>query len=508
MKKNAVFFVVLVIALLISPAARAETSAGAGNPIEGIFLLKEGRAMRSSSADPAWRTGNNDWRVLGPGESITLADLDGPGLITHLWLTLSCRDRQCPKLLALRIYWDNEKVPSVEAPVGDFFAVGNGMDAPVDSLPVQVSSEGRARNSFWPMPFRKHAKVVITNENPYSSGLVIYWYVDWRKLDAVPADAAYFHAQYRQEYPARPGRYKLLETQGRGHYVGTVYSVIANMPGWIGEGDDFFYIDGEQTPSLRGTGTEDYFGDAWGFRTFNQPYHGVTVYEGEKTGARTTAYRWHLADPVPFTKSLRVEIEHVGPVFDDNDKLSAGYGERSDHFSTVAFWYQQGGSPNADRMPIGLKRLPPFIYVEAEKKYYAEKSVPEGVKIVTGPEWSGGAYVKFTPAGAKKRLDLKFVIKKKNRYEFSADLVRGPEMGMYSAALDGKQIGVLAELNNKSVSRFQLDRGFVELDEGEHKMTFDYLGPAPGGGDSLGIDGIYLRPVKFNAADAPESSEK
>ncbi len=491
----------MTAAMLISIAIGATAAASEllkGNPLDGLYIPREGRAMRVSSSDPAWETGNNDWRLLAGNSDITIANIEGPGIITHIWMTIACRDRAYPRLLAIRIYWDGEQQPSVEAPVGDFFAVGHGMDVPVDSLPVQVSSDGRARNAFWPMPFRKSAKIVVSNENPYSSGVVLYWYVDYQKVDKLPDNAAYFHAQYRQEYPARPGRYKLLEATGRGQYVGTVYSVLANMPSWIGEGDDFFYIDGEQTPSLRGTGTEDYFGDAWGFRQFNQQYHGVSVWEGEKIGARTTAYRWHVADPVPFTKSIKVEIEHVGPVFDENDHMTAGYGERADHYSTVAFWYQQGGGPNFERMPKGAKRLPPHIYIEAEKRHYGQGPLPEGVKIVTDMAWSGGAYVRFTPSAKLTRYEIPFTLKHKNRYDISADLARGPNMGIYNATLDGKPLAMLADMKNRDMQRVPFDWGVKELDAGNHKLVFDFIGPSPdGGGSDLGIDGLYLRPIRF-----------
>ncbi|MFA6450457.1 MAG: glycoside hydrolase family 172 protein [bacterium] len=501
--KKQIAFIALAAAIAFNAAALAGPAAG--SPLDNLYMIREGRPMRASSSDPAWETGNNDWRLLPANTDITIANLEGPGIITHIWTTMACRDRQCPRLLAIRAYWDGEEQPSVEAPLGDFFAVGHGMDVAVNSMPVQVSSDGRARNSFWPMPFKKSAKIVISNENLYSSGVVIYWYVDWVKLDKLPENAAYFHAQYRQEFPARPGRYKLMEATGSGQYVGTVYSVLANMPGWIGEGDDFFYLDGEKTPSLRGTGTEDYFGDAWGFRWFNQPYHGVSVYEGERTGGRTTAYRWHIADPIPFTKSIKAEIEHVGPVFDENDVRVAGYGERPDHYATVAFWYQNGGGPNFERMPKGTKRLPPHIYVEAEKRFYKEGApMPKGVKIVSDMAWSGGAYVNFSPGGGAARFEIPIKIKHKNRYEMSADLARGPNMGVYSVSLDGKPLVMLSDLSDKNVGRMSVDWGLIDLAEGDHKLVFSLIGAGPNGGSDVGVDGIYMRPVRFFADDTTQ----
>ncbi len=145
---------------------------------------------------------------------------------------------------------------------------------------------------------------------------------------------------YRQEFPCVMGRnYLIADLEGRGHYVGTVQSVYLVSPGWYGEGDDFFFIDGEKEPSLRGTGTEDYFCDGWGFREQAGPFYGAPLWEGFDTGDRGTAYRWHIPDPVVFTKSLRVEIEHKGSQ-SFPDGTGSGFIERDDLMSSVAFWYQ------------------------------------------------------------------------------------------------------------------------------------------------------------------------
>lgn len=484
-----------LVFISLSGAARCAGSLS-GSPLEDLYRLKDGRTMRASSSDPAWDSGNGDWRPFSSNTSITIAELEGPGIIIHIWMTIACKDRDYSKLMAVRMYWDGEKQPSVEAPVGDFFAAGHGVDAPVNSIPVQVSSEGRARNSFWPMPFRKSAKIVITNENTSSSGGVLYWYVDWVKVDSLPGDTAYFHAQYRQEYPAGDGRYLVMQAGGRGHYAGTVYSVLANMPGWIGEGDDFFFIDGEDIPSIKGTGTEDYFSDAWGFRQFNHPYHGVTIWEDSRVGSRTTAYRWHIQDPVIFNESLRFEIEHTGPVYDDDGNLSAHYGQRPDHYSTVAFWYQQGGGPNWTRMPRGRKRLPPHLYIEAEDRYRKKGSTPENVEIVTGYDWSGGGYAEFTPAEDGREYEVGFRMKKGGRFEMAADIVHGPAMGSYIAKLDGKILGTLDNLNNDTLHTSTYNWGAQEIGPGRHRLTFEFQGPL-NGAEKFGLDGIYLRPLGF-----------
>jgi len=167
---------------------------------DGSFL-KDATPMRASSSDPNWENGNGDARYIAPKQTFTLAELKGPGIITHIWFTIWAEDKYFPRSLVLRIYWDDEKEPSVESPLGDFFAVGHGLLTTLNSLPVQISSEGRAYNCYWLMPFRKSAKITITNDSPDKAVGALYYMIDWLKLKSLPPDIPYFHAQYRQEYP-------------------------------------------------------------------------------------------------------------------------------------------------------------------------------------------------------------------------------------------------------------------------------------------------------------------
>ena len=244
----------LTVIALAAPAA-AQPLTLSGNPLSGLEQLKDFTTRRDSSSDPDWRNGNTDRRAIEPGGTLTLAELEGPGIITHVWCTISHRVPYYSRLLTLRIYWDGEQQPSVECPIGDFFGIGHGMDKSFISIPIRVSSEGRARNCYWPMPFRKSARVTVTNESDQECRS-FYYYVDWQKHSKLPAETAYFHAMYRQEYPCVMGKnYLLADIEGRGHYVGTIQSVHAMSAGWYGEGDDFFFIDGEADTSQRGTGT-------------------------------------------------------------------------------------------------------------------------------------------------------------------------------------------------------------------------------------------------------------
>ena len=280
--------------------------------LEDVWRIRDDRhTRRMSSVNP---DPNSNWDFIGlkAGEKATICDVEGPGIITHLWFTYRVRDDvYANRNVVLRMWWDDEEAPSVECPIGDFFAVGNGAYADVDSEPVQVAADGRALNCYWPMPFGKRARIEVENQGP---GFVdsFYYYVDYEGLKEAPKPLATFHCQYRQEYPVVDGQdYVFAEIEGKGQYVGTVLSWWAIEDGWPGEGDDRFYIDGEKTASIQGTGTEDYFSTSWGFRVVHRGNYGVSLWDGADEGCRATAYRWHLKDPVRFKKSLRARPSSI-----------------------------------------------------------------------------------------------------------------------------------------------------------------------------------------------------
>ncbi len=313
--------------------------------------------MRASSSDPNWRNGNADSRPIEPGGTLVLADLKGPGMIVHFWNTIAHRAPFYSRLLTLRMYWDGEKNPSVECPIGDFFGVGHGLDKPFVSLPIKVSSDGRGRNCYWPMPFRKSARITVTNESDKRCD-AFYYYLDWQKYKSLPKDTAYFHAMYRQEYPCVMGRnYLIADIVGRGHYVGTVQSVQNMSAGWYGEGDDFFFIDGEKPSRACGArAPRTISATAGASASMTGRIYGVPLWEGYEAGNRGSVYRFHIPDPVPFKKSLRVEIEHKGSQ-DFPDGTGSGFIERDDLMSSVAFWYQIEPHKPWPALPPGPERL-------------------------------------------------------------------------------------------------------------------------------------------------------
>ena len=480
------------VVLLLGAEAGAEVLAG-GNPLAGLAQLKEGRTMRASSSDPNWKDGNGDARPIEPGATLELANLTGPGRINHIWNTIAAQERAYSKLLVIRMYWDGEEQPSVEAPIGDFFVIGHGADVPFQSLPVVVSSDGRARNCYWPMPFRKSARITVTNEGKKSIR-AFYFYVDWQQLDSLPEDAACFHAMYRQEYPTIMGQnYLIADIEGRGHYVGTVMNVRQHAASWYGEGDDFFFIDVEEEPRLRGTGTEDYFCDAWGFRKFDGPYYGVPVWDNATAFGLITAYRWHLSDPVNFTTSLRVEIEHKGVTFNEDGTVKSGFEERSDDYASVAFWYQI--EPH--------KPYPPML--SADKRLYEDWSnfivaheLIDAVKADEGPVqkqegglWSGNAQIFWTAPREGLSLEIPFNVDAAGTYNLLLVLTHSWDYGIYQVELDGRPLGKPVNQYSEGVSvhEHRFDAGM--LDVGKHILRFINRGKDRASqGYYFGLDGI------------------
>ncbi len=461
--------------LLIAVAATADAFSGLG--LNGLATLQDGRTMRASScAEKDWPTNNADARPIEPGQTLVLADLKGPGEIRHIWNTIAM-DREGPlysKMLVLRMYWDGETNPSVECPIGDFFGIGHGAWVPYDSLPIRVTSDGRGRNCYWPMPFAKSAKITVTNEARQRCD-AFYYYIDWQKLPKLSKKTGYFHAVYRQEYPATMGKnYLIADLQGRGQYVGTVLNWRSRMPSWPGEGDDFFYIDGEQEPSLRGTGTEDYFCDGWGFRKQAGIFYGAPLSEWGETNGKTSVYRWHIADPVTFAKSLRVEIEHKGPVFDEYGKMTSHYDERPDDYSSVAFWYQKEPHKPFDPMPAGYARqyFDPQQAIEGES-LIAEASATAGAIVKQDlPMMSGGAQLLWAPEAPGQSVSVSVAVVEKGSYDLFVRLGQAPDYGAWQIEVDGKAVGGIVDLYQANASIREVCLANLHLEAGAHSVTF------------------------------------
>lgn len=428
-----------------------------------------GRNQRiSSNEQPDWHDANLDMNWLMPGQSVEMPLLEGPGVITHIWMTSHAGWVGELNALVLRIYWDGRDLPGVEVPLGDFFAVGQGRPAPVESIPVQVSSTG-SLSCYWRMPFRKSARITVTNDNPdRSTGL--YWQVDWVRVRELPLNTPYFHAKFRREYPAVYGRdYTIADLAGQGYYVGTVYSVTMSQDGWFGEGDDFFYIDGETVPSLQGTGSEDYFNDAWGFRTRTGPWFGQPRWQGDAAGDSGVCYRWHLPDPVFFSESLLVAIEHKGNRVVAEDGF---YLERPDFLSSVAFWYQIDEPKPFGELPPWHERRVPWRGHHLVQAYRHAKAGGEVKPQVLTTGFFGARPTLWWPnqtPGAT--LEFPFEVTEAGRYALRLTAGNGPGYGMYDIEIDGTKV-TTADFRATIGAEADLLIGTHTLAKGPHTLTF------------------------------------
>lgn len=354
--------------------AAAAMPASAQFSVADLSRLRNYESERSSSYDRAG--GNDDSYVLKAGGSLTLFDETGPAEVRHIWITVDSPEAYHLKKIVLRMYWDGEKTPSVEVPLGDFFGLGLGNYTVYHSALLVVAPD-KALNAYFPMPFAHSGRIVVTNEGEKDAG-DFYFNIDWVKLQSLPADTAYFHAQYRQCTPCKgwyhgnfygnnfheahsdphwknvsgEGNYKFLEAQGDGQFVGVTLSILQNQWGGWNEGDEMMWIDGEKEPRIHGTGGEDYFNGAWGFSTlYSFPLTGLTAFDGWEAGSRFSHYRWHLEAPVRFHKSFTASIE------DGHANL------RSDNMFSVAYWYQTEPHAEFPALPPVESRIPKIYFV-------------------------------------------------------------------------------------------------------------------------------------------------
>jgi hypothetical protein len=319
-----------------------------GEDLESLATREDFESHRITSADPTG--GNDDARKLEPGGTLVLADIQGPGRIVHFRDNITSKEPHHLQYHVLRMYWDGELQPSVEAPIGDFFCIGFGFSERVSSALVSIDQRpgkltdsaafGAARNCYIPMPFTRSARITLTNEGKQTSQ---HWFeINYRSYHKAPENQLYFHAHYRQGTPPPEGPYLILDARGEGQLIGCALSIKNNDGGWWGEGDEIVYIDGKH--AMQGTGSEDYFGESYGLRPGCFPYFGVTLLEEPFT----SAYRWHVPDPVTFRKSIRFLIEQ------GNGKPPFRSGN---YYYSVAYWYQTEPHEPFPQLPSPKERI-------------------------------------------------------------------------------------------------------------------------------------------------------
>ena len=514
-----------------------------GGILDDLIKPQDGRSMRVTStmrigevrrggeqklnpkADPRGdleEESNWDNFRIAPGKTHVLLDEQGPGVITHIWITfLGPEPQDWAKQgsanhgeMLLRMYWDGRERPAVEAPLGDFFASCFGQRREVTSLPVVVN-DGTAYNCFWPMPFRKSARIEIVNQSEKPISL-LYYNIDWIKKTKLPRDTPYFYAQYHQEYPVEHGKdYVILDTRGRGHYVGTVLAVRTRSPAWFGEGDEKIYIDGEAKPSIWGTGTEDYFLCAWGLKQTSTPYFGVPYFDQWGiVGGHTSAYRWHINDPIVFNKGIKVTFEHFGWIApDENPKFkSTSWNEREDDYASVAFWYQTGEPTFAARAPHARERkLPNLERIIAYGRDFMDAAnhgsgsansqqldLYDGPQLLYQPKEANGAW-----------LEIPFEVKKKEPLRLLLNMTKSYDFGEYQASLQGVNIGETMDFYSPKVVNEEFHLLDFWPDPGQYRLRLACVGKnQQSTGYYCGIESVRLRERRPRVAEYGHEKDK
>lgn len=395
-----------------------------------LTQIRNVRTARLSSWDQDGR--NQDYWMIPAGETVVLGDIEGPGCISHIWMTAFCRRVLGPSVIhaewganiapvneihnalgvtweatdpafyrkvLIKMTWDDQSHPSVLVPLGDFFCIGHSMPGNFASLPFTVSVKPEEQfkfggvasmNCYLPMPFNKRAFIEIVNENDVPLGL--YFHIDYELYrQPLSKDTAYFHAQWRRECPCDgwgpnlqvnspevnrvanldgAGNYVILEAEGQGHYIGCNLSVTHFQGSWWGEGDDMIFIDGEESPSIVGTGSEDYFNHAWGMQKNAFPFSGSIIHESDVPGYQVS-YRFHITDPIHFSKSIRVTMEH-------------GHANHlADDWSSTAYWYQTLPSKPFDILPVNkrIQLMPQVPKIEKSDEIALNKEQEESFQL-------------------------------------------------------------------------------------------------------------------------------
>ncbi|HVE77227.1 MAG TPA: glycoside hydrolase family 172 protein [Gemmatimonadaceae bacterium] len=483
--------------LLLAPAAAAQTPAAGA--LDALVRARDSRIAHYSSYDPQSR--NDDFRRLAPGDTLTLMDHRGAGVVRRWWLTIAPRNHTgIQRQLIVRAYWDDETEPSIEVPVSDFFGMGFGEWRDFVSVPLNMTSGGY--NSYWAMPFRRRGRITVENR----SGVTVdrlYYNLDVEAVERLPDDALYFHAQFRRATTVRGRPVVVLEAEGRGHYVGTL---LAMQPRhgrslWYLEGNERVFVDGESAPRVLGTGTEDYFSSGWYFDTgpYSAPYHGATI--KDTLSGRINAYRWHIEDPIPFTRRLAFTIEHGGT----NDTPGTDY-------SSVAYWYQS--HPHAPFPPLPADLMPAEPWrprkvpglIEAEDLMATARVTAGKLQVqdmgsfeTESASWSEGKQLWWVEARPGARLTLRLPAPAAGSYELLAIFTRAQDYGDVRVSVNGRPLPPVVRGYDPVVQPTgPVSLGRAPLRSGANELVVEIVGKDPRSqgyseGYLVGIDGFILR---------------
>ncbi|RLD12079.1 MAG: hypothetical protein DRI44_01885 [Chlamydiae bacterium] len=449
------------------------------NPNPALFQKDNGVAFQVSSHHP---TEGDAWTIK-PGETKVLMDEKGPAIIRNIWFTLGGGPNadhgvDLLRKLTIRMYWDDEASPSVEAPFGDFFGDGFGIYKPFHSQLIGITDKGYF--SYFPMPFRKRGKIEVTNTSKYP--IIIFFHFLGAKYDKLPDNTLYFHAQWRRENPPTIGKnYTILNAEGKGYYAGCFMF----MQGYTTEdklnfleGDEWIYVDNATNAVIKGTGGEDYFQGAWYFSggTFNAPYHGLIMMDHKNK--QVGCYRFHILDRINFEKSISVEFEHGQRIFN----------EAKADFASTAFWYQN--EPHKPFAPISNDReptkvIPGFVLPGAVEFEGLAGTHPYYVCTYNGG-WSRDMAALIFFAKTNDFVEKEFNVEKNGKYSIGVNYILNDHNGIFIVEIDGKKIGDQIDgysddpmdayllCRNKAAGLKHLDE--MALSKGKHKIKIISVG--------------------------------
>lgn len=343
-----------------------------------IFKLKNLESRSISAQNPSGSKGGalkecrHFIEKIPPGETITLGEVSGRGMIRNIWLTVRHRIPNCLRNYIIRIYWDDNKYPSVEAPIGDFFGAAHGRVVHFKT-PYLGISEGRGFWCFFPMPFKKNFKITFTNDmknEEENSEVRLYYQINYSLGDPISDEDGYFHAHFRRETPPKGKNYKILEVaESQGVYLGSFISALPRTIGTWREGDHRFFIDGDSNATIAGTGWSDWFLSSWGLTVHQGMYSGCNykvIHPEMKNDYFCNCYRFHVLDPIYFQKSLRVEHTQIGGPVDKNNNFV----ERSDDWCSTVYWYQEKLNEKFESLPNRDQRVKNIGIQPWEKEAY------------------------------------------------------------------------------------------------------------------------------------------
>ncbi len=450
--------------------------------------LKNSKLIQISSYDTTGK--NSDYVTVPIGKTQMLAEMEGPGVIARIWVTIASRDPFFLRRILLRMYWDDETNPSVEVPIGDFF--GTGFEYK-HHLAQYVGMSSGGYYCYFPMPFNKSARVEIVNETG-SEINSFYYHIDYQKLYfEMDKDVAYFHANWRREVKTDPDKnYLVLNAEGNGHFVGCNLSMQSyNGQLWFLEGDEMIYVDGEKFPSIYGTGTEDYLTGGWYFRNgeFSHPYHGLIIKDEEK--ARIAAYRFHIGDVIPFKNSIKFTIEH------GHNNLEVG------DYSSTAYWYQMEPHKPFEKMLKAGQRIPlqvviPDGAIEGENIVYSGESETTIEDMSdNGVDWSNNHQLKIETDNAGQSFKLKMDNLIENEYEVDLYFTKGLDYGNAEIYYAGNKVTDLDGYSSVIIHGGKLPLGVLKTKNQSIELDFKISGKSEAStGFNVGVDAFNVVPVR------------